>query len=117
MACQRIRNRVRNPDHKVQPRYCRDRAQPEPLSPRELRFRLSGQCPQAIWGADNSCYDGHKPENTAAVPANGTTFIKFENATLLADVSTTTTSPGAICGSSVLPALMSSTLNRAALRS
>ena len=47
--------------------------------------------------------DAHNPENTAAVVANGITFIKFENATLVADVSTTTTSPGCIRGSSVLP--------------
>src|SRR5690348_16131867 len=92
-----------------------DRVQQE-LPPRESHLPLLPCCPQDS-GADNSCDEVHNPENTAAVPANGTTFIKFENATLLADVSTTTTSPGAICGSSVFPALMSSTLNRAALRS
>src|SRR5215472_14505939 len=111
------RSRVHNPDrNKSRPHCCTDLVRPERLAPRELHFQLWDRYPQANWHDDSSCHNAHKPANRAAVPARGMIFIKFENATLVADVSTTTTSPGCIGGSSVFPDLMESISNRAAVR-
>src|SRR6202161_1455699 len=88
----------------------------ERIEPLESHFWRSRHPLRQNWLDDNSWLDAHNPEKTAAVVAIGSIFKTFPKATFVADVSTTTTSPGCICGSSAFPALSASTSNLAAVR-
>src|ERR1700685_3778936 len=93
-----------------------DLVRPERIEPQESHFWRLRHPLRPNWLDDNSWLDAHNPEKMAAVVAMGSTFKTFPKATFVADVSTTTTSPGCICGSSAFPALSASTSNLAAVR-